>query len=68
MAFVFSEESDEKVKLKTLHEMAVSLSAEMLRNKETLGNVAIIGRLAGKSLAASLSQFLIGNAALCIDR
>ena len=47
--------------------MAVSLSAEMLRNGETKSNVAIIGRMASKSFAGTLSQMLIGNSALCID-
>ena len=67
LAFVFSEESDERVTLKSLYEMAVSLSAEMLRNGETKSNVAIIGRMASKSFAGTLSQMLIGNSALCID-
>ena len=57
--FILSEESPERIEMCTLYERALPLALTMLDNGETHLNVAIIGRLASRSVVGALAQILI---------
>ena len=65
--FILSEESPERIEMRTLYERALPLALTMLDNGETHLNVAIIGRLASRSVVGALAQILIGNSLVGLD-
>ena len=65
--FILSEESPDRVEMRTLYERALPLALTMLDNDETHLNVAIIGRLVSTSVAGALAQILLGNSLVALD-